>query len=79
MTTNVEAVEVKESRISDNAGKWLGGIGIAVSVIGFFWMHIWLGAAGVVLGAIGLFSPQKILNTVAVIAGTVAIILGIVL
>jgi len=79
MSKDVETGEVKKSSISENAGKWLGWIGLVLGVLGFFWLRIWFGVAAVIMGAIGLASPQKKLNTVTVVAGAVAIALGIAL
>lgn len=68
--------EVK-SKVSENAGKWLGWIGIIAGVIGFFWQHIWMGVIGLVLGIIGCFSPKRNLNIVAIVIGVIALIIGI--
>lgn len=67
------------NKISENAGTWIGWIGLVISVIGFFWLRIWLGAVGVIMGIVGLFSPKKTLNIVTIIAGVIAIVLGLVL
>lgn len=79
MSDTSNTIEKKRLQITEDVGKWLGWSGIAVGVVGFFWLHIWLGAAAIVLGVVGLFSPQKILNSVAIAAGAVALILGFVL
>ncbi|UUX33698.1 C4-dicarboxylate ABC transporter [Fundicoccus culcitae] len=60
--------------ISEQAGKWLGWIGIIVGVIGFFWQPVWMGIIAIVLGVIGLFSEQKTLNWAAIIVGAVVLI-----
>lgn len=70
--------EVKNSKISDKAGKWLGWIAIILAVIGFFWQPIWMGVCAIVLSVIGLFSPQRTLNIVALIVGAVSLIVGLV-
>lgn len=70
--------EQEDTRISDNAGKWLGWIGIIVAIIGFFWEPVWMGVIALVLGIIGVFSPQKALNWVAIVAGIIVLIFGLV-
>lgn len=64
--------------ISEQAGQWLGWIGIILAVIGFFWQPVWMGIIAVVLGIIGLFSNQKGLNWTAVIIGAIVLIIAMV-
>lgn len=70
--------EVKNSKISDKVGKWLGWIAIVLGIIGFFWKPVWMGVCAIVLGVIGLFSPQRTLNIVALVVGVVVLIFGLI-
>jgi hypothetical protein len=64
--------------MSDQVGKVIGWIAMALSVIGFVVWHVPLGIAAMILGAIGLASTQKGINWTAVAFGAIAVIIGII-
>ncbi|WP_161878525.1 C4-dicarboxylate ABC transporter [Alkalibacterium sp. MB6] len=64
---------------SDNLGKILGWLAMALAVVGFFVWNIWLGLAAMVIGLIGLVSTsEKGLNWTAIAFGAIAMIIGII-
>lgn len=58
---------------------WLGILGIALAVLGFFWLPMPLGFFAIVLGILGLSnSPYKVINWIAIVLGTIILVLGII-
>lgn len=64
--------------LSNEAGLWLGWIGIIVAIIGFFWQPVFMGIVALILGIIGLFSPQKGVNWGAIILAAIVLIMAMV-
>lgn len=64
--------------MSDQVGKVIGWVALALSLIGFIVWNVPLGIIAMILGAIGLASTQKGLNWTAIAFGAIAVIIGII-
>ncbi|MCF6092767.1 hypothetical protein L1765_02000 [Microaerobacter geothermalis] len=64
-----------ERAVEDTSARWIGWIGIAASIIAFFFAPYIMGGAGIILGIIGLFSNAKTLSWWAIGLGAAAIII----
>lgn len=64
---------------SDNMGKIIGWLAMALALIGFFVWNLALGLIAMVLGVIGVVAtPEKGLNWTAIAFGAIAMIIGII-
>ncbi|GAA0363574.1 hypothetical protein GCM10008932_15050 [Alkalibacterium iburiense] len=64
---------------SDNMGKIIGWLAMALALIGFFIWNIPLGLIAMILGVIGVVATsEKGLNWTAIAFGAIAMIIGII-
>jgi hypothetical protein len=54
MTILAEVIHMNE-----RTGRWLGWIGIALAIIGFFYAPVWMGSIAVILGLVRLATSNK--------------------
>ncbi|MCM3357900.1 MULTISPECIES: C4-dicarboxylate ABC transporter [unclassified Psychrobacillus] len=60
----------------NNAGLWIGLLGIVLAIVGFFFYPIWLGLAAIVLGFVALYHyKQLIVGWLSIILGVIVLIL----
>jgi len=58
--------------MTNNAGLWLGILGIILAVVGFFFYPLWFGIAAIVLGFVAAYHFKQLL------VGWLSIILGVI-
>lgn len=64
---------------TDQMGKVIGWLAMALALIGFFVWNIPLGLIAMILGVVGVVAtPEKGLNWTAIAFGAIAMIIGII-
>lgn len=74
---DMDTQSIVEDDDDANVNSTYGWVGLALSIVSFFWLPIVLGAAGIIVGFVARSKGANTLGMTAIIAGAVSIIISL--